>query len=168
MYKILLFRHLKVCVDVVIPSMVSLIIINVYYSPLWCVMPAKLKNFYIDVYVYNNLLCLWYTERQSYNCRELYNINISLSEYCYSAFISDYYCLHAGSCVNASYTGCCDVGQCRGLPEQSYCYCDMDCYQHGDCCSDIEQMCPNSPCMATPPLLHKTILSGIVMRNIAC
>ena len=57
-----------------------------------------------------------------------------------------YFDLHAGSCVNASYTGCCDVGQCRGFPVQSYCYCDVDCYQHGDCCSDIGQTCQSSQC----------------------
>ena len=70
-----------------------------------------------------------------------------------------YFDLHAGSCVNASYTGCCDVGQCRGLPEQSYCYCDVDCYQHGDCCSDIGQTCQSLQCKK---MLKYTWLSNII------
>ena len=49
--------------------------------------------------------------------------------------------LHASlagqSCVAAGYSSCCTSGCYAGG-----CYCDRACYSLGDCCADIQQICP--------------------------
>ena len=47
-----------------------------------------------------------------------------------------------GSCVAAGFENCCNLGNspnCYGNPPS--CFCDHLCYDFGDCCSDIEQVC---------------------------
>ena len=45
--------------------------------------------------------------------------------------------------MDAGYTECCNFGSCLGVPSLS-CYCDSTCHNFGDCCSDIEEICPRS------------------------
>ena len=43
-----------------------------------------------------------------------------------------------GLCA-VDYGSCCEGGFCAGHPPT--CYCDADCRQRNDCCSDIDQTC---------------------------
>ena len=48
-----------------------------------------------------------------------------------------------GSCVAAGYTSCCDsdvVGNCAG--DTGSCFCDPSCREFSDCCSDLDEICP--------------------------
>ena len=45
----------------------------------------------------------------------------------------------SGSCVAAGYQSCCTSGLCLGYLGD--CSCDIDCYDHGTCCADINQTC---------------------------
>ena len=48
----------------------------------------------------------------------------------------------AGSCVEAGFAECCDLGQgepCVAPP--TYCLCDPSCHEHDDCCDDIGEIC---------------------------
>ena len=40
----------------------------------------------------------------------------------------------------SGYTSCCEVGFCGGYPAN--CFCDANCHSRGDCCNDIEDICP--------------------------
>ena len=42
--------------------------------------------------------------------------------------------------MEAGYTTCCAHGFCAGYP--ATCSCNPDCHYLGDCCSDIEEVCP--------------------------
>lgn len=47
-----------------------------------------------------------------------------------------------GSCIEAGYNSsdiCCVSGFCAGIP--AVCLCDLECYERGDCCSDIDDSC---------------------------
>lgn len=49
---------------------------------------------------------------------------------------------YLGSCIEAGYNSsdmCCVSGFCAGLP--AVCMCDLECYERGDCCSDIHDSC---------------------------
>ena len=45
----------------------------------------------------------------------------------------------AGSCVGAGYSSCCEDDFCLG--DLFDCYCDEFCYNLGDCCTDLPQIC---------------------------
>ena len=47
--------------------------------------------------------------------------------------------LTTGSCADANYSECCTHGQCAGYP--ATCFCDDNCYDRGDCCSDVDVTC---------------------------
>ncbi|CAI8033001.1 Low-density lipoprotein receptor-related protein 6, partial [Geodia barretti] len=50
--------------------------------------------------------------------------------------------LTIGTCTAAGFESCCAVGvgqPCLGNPQD--CYCDVDCFLFGDCCSDIDDIC---------------------------
>ena len=48
-----------------------------------------------------------------------------------------------GSCIEAGYnSSCCEHGYCAGYPFT--CFCDSYCHDLGDCCSDIDDTCPQS------------------------
>eukprot|EP00731_Ephydatia_muelleri_P017667 Em0010g765a len=49
----------------------------------------------------------------------------------------------SGSCVAAGYQSCCTSGLCLGYLGD--CSCDIDCYDHGTCCADINQTCSSGP-----------------------
>ncbi len=52
----------------------------------------------------------------------------------------NYFCASfTGSCIEAGYTSCCTSFNCMGSPTD--CFCDRGCYQFGDCCHDIEDIC---------------------------
>ena len=41
----------------------------------------------------------------------------------------------------AGFTECCTGFVCLGAPTRN-CYCDRNCYVLGDCCDDIDEICP--------------------------
>ena len=48
--------------------------------------------------------------------------------------------LNAGSCVNASFNGCCTGADCEVFSSSTFpisCFCDVLCYTYDDCCNDI-------------------------------
>ena len=50
-----------------------------------------------------------------------------------------------GSCIAAGYISCCDsevdvVGNCAG--DTGSCFCDPSCREYSDCCSDLDEICP--------------------------
>ena len=51
-----------------------------------------------------------------------------------------------GSCVAAGYQDCCTTGYCTGYPPN--CACDVNCYQRGDCCMDVNVTCQIGSCAA--------------------
>ena len=44
-----------------------------------------------------------------------------------------------GSCAAAGFSSCCTEGPCQGQPLN--CYCDANCHQFGDCCTDVPADC---------------------------
>ena len=61
-----------------------------------------------------------------------------------SAMLHIYHAVVAGTCASIGYTtGCCppDV-DCKATDGYMDCYCNFDCHQWGDCCSDIVDVCP--------------------------
>ena len=52
---------------------------------------------------------------------------------------TEYTILHAGSCT-ANYNDCCTYSRLRTC-QVGDCYCDSNCYQLNDCCSDLPQIC---------------------------
>ena len=42
--------------------------------------------------------------------------------------------------MEAGYDSCCAHGFCAGYP--ATCSCNPDCHDFGDCCSDIDTVCP--------------------------
>ena len=65
-----------------------------------------------------------------------------------------------GSCLEAGFTECCqDASQsCTGSPTFD-CYCDVNCHVFGDCCYDIEHICPAS---------NGNLHSGNLKLNLVC
>lgn len=48
----------------------------------------------------------------------------------------------AGSCQGNGITVCCTPDNCPQQISPDGCYCDTTCHQHGDCCDDIDEVCP--------------------------
>ena len=48
----------------------------------------------------------------------------------------------SGSCIANGITVCCTKDHCKNQISPDGCYCDNLCRQHGDCCDDIDQLCP--------------------------
>ena len=47
--------------------------------------------------------------------------------------------IYAGSCIAAGYSSCCEDDVCLG--DIGDCYCDEFCYNLGDCCTDLSDIC---------------------------
>ena len=115
---------------------------------------GKLQSLFLTVYDSVILLCFWtfstvsfiamtngtsvYTKEGECNDKQLYtwvlvsSTNSGLTSSMLNFFIS-------GSCNMAGYTNCCNTGMCWGSPAS--CFCDLDCYHYGDCCTDIDSSC---------------------------
>jgi hypothetical protein len=77
-------------------------------------------------------------------CEELCLLSTnSLGYKCVSADDTPPVTPEAGSCADANYSECCTHGQCAGYP--ATCFCDDNCYDRGDCCSDVDVTCSEVP-----------------------
>ena len=45
-----------------------------------------------------------------------------------------------GSCAAVGFTACCEKEDCHG--NSQFCFCDELCHGVGDCCNDIDDICP--------------------------
>ncbi|CAI8030562.1 Low-density lipoprotein receptor-related protein 4 [Geodia barretti] len=77
-------------------------------------------------------------------CEELCLLSTnSLGYKCVSADNTPQVTPEAGYCADANYSECCTHGQCAGYP--ATCFCDDNCYDRGDCCSDVNVTCSEVP-----------------------
>lgn len=73
------------------------------------------------------------------DCYSLYNLH-NINQYVYHLLMLFF--LVAGSCRDRGITVCCRPDNCPQQMSPDGCFCDTTCHQHGDCCDDIDILCP--------------------------
>ena len=69
-------------------------------------------------------------------------LQVKVNMFEYKELMVTFIFLCSGSCLEAGYNSsdvCCTSGHCSGIP--AVCSCDLECYERGDCCSDIDESC---------------------------